>query len=307
MTTFKVGDKVKQLALSKYRSGEIGQTLVIDEVGYDDTYSVIASAIDGSGREMLFRPSDLELIVETVDVISLPDLELARLFEATVREIENRAYLSGYNQGKFDAEAERVEVAEPAYEEIAEWNEPVRVATDQDIRDAAVEQAKKDVEELSKTDVPDMGVTNILGYGESFYPGEFDYVDFVVDREKRTVVALIKYLGGNDKNRTWARGVAKCDPTDTFNEHLGKAIALRRALGLDVPEEYIYAPEPTEFRAGDVMESTYHNSFTKYVRTIEKINGERVEYTSGSFDLLETLQAKARIIDDSRTGVITRG
>jgi hypothetical protein len=299
MTTFKVGDKVEQLALSKFQGGKIGNIVEIEEVGYPDEYSVIARPTDGSGGNMMFRPRDLRKFDRFEDT---NDSQLRALLDEVVVEIRKRAFTEGYNLGKTEAAS-----VEPAYEEIAEWNEPVSVATDQDLRDAAIEQAKKDVEELSKTDIPDMGVTSISGYGESFYPGEFDYVDFVVDREKRTVVALIKYSNGNDKNRAWARGIAKCDPTDTFNEHLGKAIALRRALGLDVPEEYIYAPEPTEFRAGDVMESTYHNSFTKYVRTIEKINGERVEYTNGCFDYLETLQAKARIIDDSRTGVISRG
>ncbi len=49
------------------------------------------------------------------------------------------------------------------------------------------------------------------------------------------------------------RGIAKATPDDCFNIHIGKAIALRRALGLAVPDEYLNAPQPTEVRVGDFV------------------------------------------------------
>lgn len=65
-----------------------------------------------------------------------------------------------------------------------------------------------------------------------------DYVDFVVNKEKRTVVALVKIdLGGEIS--TWARGKAKCTPGDMFDENIGKVIALHRAFGLKVPEKFV--------------------------------------------------------------------
>jgi hypothetical protein len=283
MTTFKVGDKAIQLQKSKYNGGTIGQVVVIEEVdfpSYEGAHPVVARALDGTGVGMMFRPSDLEKIEELPNVSNLSDHQLAKTFESAVRELENRAYLAGYNRGKEDAEAERgneVEAAEPWVEEFENWNTPTavepvfdgwfdepatakvepRVATEQDIRDMAIEQAKKDVEELQRT--PNIEVINSRGRRESFYPegaGSCDKVEFVVNREKRTVVALLKYM---HENKAWANGVAKCDPTDTFNEHIGKAIALRRALGLEIPDEYIYAPQPTEVRVGNVFEwvSTY--------------------------------------------------
>lgn len=52
------------------------------------------------------------------------------------------------------------------------------------------------------------------------------------------------------------RGIAKCNPNDVFNEHIGKAIALGRALGLDV-SEFEQAVQPTKVLAG--MQVQFYN------------------------------------------------
>ncbi|WP_139108748.1 hypothetical protein [Brevibacillus laterosporus] len=75
--------------------------------------------------------------------------------------------------------------------------------------------------------------------------------EFIVNKERRTVVCLLR--GAVTPERVFARGIAKCSPDDCFNVHIGKAIALRRALGLDVPTDYLNAPQPTEARVGDVV------------------------------------------------------
>lgn len=99
----------------------------------------------------------------------------------------------------------------------------------QQIRDEIVERAKADVKRLA------------IGRD----------VDFVVNREKRAVVALIC---GTISGRIRSRGIAKCAPGDVFNAHIGRAIALRRALGLEVPAEYLNVPNPEEPRVGDVVD-----------------------------------------------------
>jgi hypothetical protein len=113
----------------------------------------------------------------------------------------------------------------------------------------------------------------------------------------------------NDNNRAWARGIAKCDPTDVFNEHIGKAIALRRALGLEIPAEYIYAPDPTEIRVGDVVEGTYSGTRNKYRKTISEITSTSYKYAEGGFDYREgkgytgSTPFSLRVVDDSREEV----
>ncbi|MEK4173339.1 hypothetical protein MHI22_18020 [Lysinibacillus sp. FSL L8-0312] len=77
-------------------------------------------------------------------------------------------------------------------------------------------------------------------------------VEFIVNEEKRSVVALIKLIKNSKVHR---KGITKCAPNDVFNEHIGKAIALGRALDLDVAE-FEQAVQPTEFVSGQIITYT---------------------------------------------------
>jgi len=78
-------------------------------------------------------------------------------------------------------------------------------------------------------------------------------ISFVENSEKRTVVALIR----PDFDEVVIRkGIAKCDPDDVFNADIGKAIALARALGVEVPTEFVKAVQPTEVVVGHRFEIT---------------------------------------------------
>lgn len=111
---------------------------------------------------------------------------------------------------------------------------PSFVKPKQSTRDEIVEMAKRDVSELTNR-----------------FSSPVASVKFVINRVKRTVVALRYYCGFVDN-----RGIAKCAPGDVFNTHIGRAIALRRALGLPVPTEYTNAPQPSEPRVGDIVTKT---------------------------------------------------
>jgi len=71
-----------------------------------------------------------------------------------------------------------------------------------------------------------------------------------VNPKKRTVVA-IPYLVHVEASISSDKKFAKCAPDDVFNADIGKAIALGRALGLDV-ERFEQAVKPTEVVAGMV-------------------------------------------------------
>jgi hypothetical protein len=103
--------------------------------------------------------------------------------------------------------------------------------SDQQRRDEIVEQAKRDVESIK----------NEYQLSEK---------EVAFSMYKREVRAYITHLFSG---KELTRGIAKCAPNDCFNVHIGKAIALRRALGLDVPDEYLNAPQPTEVRVGDIV------------------------------------------------------
>jgi hypothetical protein len=117
----------------------------------------------------------------------------------------------------------------------------------QELRDEIVERAKRDVAELAK---PHWNGSGDLVY--AIHP--FLYTaEFVVNRDKRTVVCLLRQYSRRNGYPVERRGIAKCAPGDVFNAHIGRAIALRRALGLPVPDEYLNAPQPTEVRVGDAV------------------------------------------------------
>lgn len=141
-------------------------------------------------------------------------------------------------------------------------------------RDEIIERAKVDVAELvARTERGDI----IINAGSMT-------VKFVVNRDKRTVAALIGWAHVPGVRN---RGIAKCAPDDVFNVYIGKALSLRRALGLEVPDEYVNAPRPTEGRIGDVV-STKRNP-QGYTLTMGWPASELVRQT----DFL-------RFIDDSR-------
>ncbi|SET43175.1 hypothetical protein SAMN05216389_11152 [Oceanobacillus limi] len=163
-----------------------------------------------------------------------------------------------------------------------------RLWTPQKERDEIVERAKSDVESLKDSKG---GITSRLGYreGES---GIICDAEFIVNDGKRTVVCLLK---GQLSSIVYARGIAKCAPNDCFNVHIGKAIALRRALGLEVPSEYLNAPQPTEVRVGDIVE--YEGEFCEVVPDNTDIGDEvplRYCWVTSAF------ATQGKIIDDSR-------
>ena len=84
----------------------------------------------------------------------------------------------------------------------------------------------------------------------------FDHeCQFINEKDSRTVVCLIrcKYT-----SKIYHKGIAKCSPTDVFNIHIGKAIALGRALGKDV-SEFVEAVQPTEVVVGMNVKSKNHD------------------------------------------------
>ena len=147
----------------------------------------------------------------------------------------------------------------------------------QERRDEIVEQARADIANL-----------NYRTFGELRYSYRSIVcnVEFVINKKKRTVVALLKSVG---RGTVESKGIAKAAPDDCFNVHIGEAIALHRALGLEVPDEYLNAPQPTEVRVGDVI-CTPHGS-------MHKVNKRHINEISDSY------LSRCKIIDDSRTEV----
>lgn len=168
------------------------------------------------------------------------------------------------------------------------------------MREDVVARAKEDVESL-------------IGIGRSYdRPKEegnatlqkhFYSVDFVVKQNKRKVTALVnrvsfRRIPANPFPDNVGRAV--CLETDCFNVHIGKAIALRRALGLEVPEEYFNAPQPTGVRIGDVV---YNKKFKDFATVIDNYNWivdtEKEAYIDSAYITQGLEDNQIVVVDDS--------
>ncbi|WP_025851660.1 hypothetical protein [Bacillus velezensis] len=164
-------------------------------------------------------------------------------------------------------------------------------------RDEIVEQAKADVAKL----IEDAGSSVRVGYGNFTLRHRMSRVEFVVNREKRTVVALVFGKIPRFRNELREKGIAKATPDDCFNVHIGKSIALRRALGLAVPDECLNAPQPTEVRVGDVIEVTLDSGEIEKKPVISLKAGSLNAHLPGR--IIQYPSHYAKIIDDSREEV----
>jgi hypothetical protein len=157
------------------------------------------------------------------------------------------------------------------------------------IREDTINQAKRDLINLQ-----------VDNYGRKMYE-YYMYLcsaEYVVNKEKRTVVALLRHRFDG----IVSRGIAKCDPDDCFNTHIGKAIALRRALGLNVPPGYLNAPAPEGVEVGDVI--AWIDDSSGDVDIVKKVTSEKVIYENSGFDYIADFNDKKlgifpRVIDDS--------
>ena len=168
----------------------------------------------------------------------------------------------------------------------------------QQLRDEIVERAKADVESLLKRVID--GVPCVNTGGTATYWPEADEVEFVVNRDKRKVTALIRAAGFT---KIWAVGRAICAPNDVFNAHIGRAIAMHKALGLEVPAEYLNVPNPEEPRVGDVVvDKDYGVGVVSEMRPkgyLSSDEGLTVDGGPGS-DGYWTFIRDVTILDDSR-------
>lgn len=238
-------------------------------------------------------------MIEKLSVIRMMEMDFEEILghadevsdynEEVQRGLRRKAYAEGFEEGR--KRGSEKQYFDKAMEDVGYILEEAA----QEKRDRIVEQAKENIDGLK---------------GEKHYEVQepwrligpsLCYAKFLVNKDKSTVVALLK---GINTKKIYKRGIAKCNPSDCFNVHIGKAIALRRALGVEVPDEYIHAPQPTEVRVGDIVKSR-NASFpmigsSKVVQIGNTISNKSciVEKNNEIRQLKEV-----KIIDDSREDV----
>lgn len=175
----------------------------------------------------------------------------------------------------------------------AEMTPQQRITFAPPTREEIVRMAREDVAELTALGLDG---TRTVTEGNTTFQEHYYEPDFVFNPEKNTVVALIFHMsfGKYRQNGVVRRGIAKCDPSDCFNEHIGKAIALRRALGLEVPADYLNAPQPEGIEPGDVVRGQLTKEIA-FVRSVGSNGYAYGTYASGR----ELFAAEVDVINDS--------
>lgn len=253
MTKFQVGDKVKVLMANGcgVPVGEVVEVVLPDYAGAFVKYQSRFS------NEPFISNQKLELVVEEPKKptknqrISALEKEVAEL-KKVVEEIQlhnpKQVDLPQWSEPVVSTSSLRETVLNMAGKALdRQLRESVLPQSNNQKRAAIIEKAKRFVEEVKN----DSGFYDVDDTRISDFPWQC-IADFVVNDQKRTVVALMK---GFEVPEIYARGIAKCHPHDVFNEYIGKAIALGRALGLDV-SEFTQAVQPDEVVVGMEVATT---------------------------------------------------
>jgi hypothetical protein len=221
--------------------GQVVQVLAKGLHGSRGHQPVIYVCMTNHGQKFLIGERGVKVME-----MKLSDFTTDQLY----KEIERRAFEAGFKAGKTVGEQANGIVG-CDLGGVPSVSAPVQIT-----RDDIVGQARDLIEELI-----DHGITYNEEYGNvgnGICQTKFYKVDFHVNEKKRAVTAVVETTSSDGSKPSYGVqrvvGVAKCDPNDCFNEFIGKAIALHRALGIEVPEELLNAPQPLSKQTGDIAE-----------------------------------------------------
>lgn len=241
-----------------------GDIVTVTKREYDGAIRIDRKWNDGSRDALVFDREYVVLEPIAPTTATLPDL-FAQFIRDNAPAV--RSYLAGIDPDK---------CAEVIVEESA--SEPPLT------RAKVIEMARERVAELLRIGRDDDARLE----GSAKFRGAWFEIDFVVNRDKRAVTALVYELNGlfgaytRKRRKPDAVGIAKCAPDDVFNADLGKAIAAERALGLTLTAAFVGAPKPEKAEPGVVIRKIdgAHIGKTRVVESTIR-NGKEYVFTNG--------------------------
>lgn len=239
---YQVGDKIRVIRnVDEHKVGKEDVISYVDRYDSELPYQLAGGGwISGDNIELLPEESPLELRVSNLEGnVSV----LTTRIHTLEREIDSLSVQLADN-------AEKSSVLRPfevTEEDFAKALFPERTPNER--RSEIIKKAKNFVKDTQDV-VKDI---HLADRGNDVYRHYRTISEFIVNEDKRTVVALIRY-NGEPEGEVIATGIAKCDPNDVFNADIGKAIALGRAYGLDV-SEFENAPQPDTVVAGMIVKN----------------------------------------------------
>ncbi|MEK4091694.1 hypothetical protein [Viridibacillus sp. FSL H8-0110] len=151
---------------------------------------------------------------------------------------------------------------EPPFPEVLKPNEQ---------RALLIKQAKEFVEEHTQKTKPAFPKPLSKLKRGIGYKGYVVEEQFISNAKKRTVVCLMR---GLTSSIVRSKGIAKCAPDDVFNEHIGQAIALARALEIEVPEGFLKAVQP-DIAVGQVTVTSQPQPYADEPHTIKEYDSNK--------------------------------
>lgn len=248
-TTYKVGDKVRIISTDAALCGfSIGDKVEITKSKHDGSKT--------SGRHTFEVDGQGFCDAEHIELVSPKPTKNQRI---TTLEQKVEAM-----QAEIDAlkAAQSVGKTAEAIAKAIEKHSPKLTPNEQ--RKAIIDEAKAFVEKYSGI-VEDSTTPYTTESGDTI-------VKLYVNVEKRIVTA-IPHLVHVEMDLPQDKKFAKCAPDDVFNADIGKAIALGRALGLDV-SKFEKAVQPSEVVVGQVVDALEGNVKVFAVKPTHRTYGE---------------------------------
>lgn len=312
MTKFKVGDKVRILDASGiwlareqgHSNGDITEVIQVSDNGHPFIAGKVGGRlIIGKGEcRYIELVSDKPTKNQRITALESEVAELKAKVEA-LEKAQKPSYKIGVDFARNGADIPSItsQLAK-LIEGEADKRRKKMSLTPNELRKAIITEAKVFVEDVLTEVDQQFGwqTTKIPLYKQK---GRLT-VKFHVNDKKRTVTALA-YFGNlyPEDKEVVGKAIAKCAPDDVFNADIGKAIALGRALGLDV-SRFEQAVKPTEVAVGtkvddegdiqtvsELIETPYKTLFTG-----EKVSGQAFN-TEESVGWLT--ESQVTIIDDT--------
>jgi len=297
MVHFRVGDKARVIVEDHphFKMGHIFKVDRVDIVG--DVYDENSICVLKDRVELVVeKPTKNQRITSLEKELSEVKNELSEL-RLVVNELCDKKSIEHSTTNTVEDKQKTGSPKHVRY--IGEIKKPIEKSLNQQ-RAEIIERAKKFVEVKSECLKDSPSVLGGFERKEKENPNFNSYimeVEFFINKEKHAITALCK---SPSCGLIRTKGIAKCNPSDVFNEHIGKAIALGRALGLDV-SEFEQAVQPTEFAVGQVVEANYEDPVWAPF-TISELNNKYNEglklwdSTDGCFISAD----KAKIINDTK-------
>ena len=235
MTKFKIGDRVRAI------TNRYGLTNLKNNWEGIVT-STRGNYFDAKTKKVLDKPTGDSIVFtnlneESFELVAAKKNKNQRITALEEEVKRSNKYSEGLHEQLTDA-LKRIEVLEKAHEPSTIDDVEDKPLSLNQQRAQIIEDANKFVEDCKD-------FTGLLTKRKGYTVGKLIKVcdaEFVVKPEKRTVVCILKE---QIYETIEAKGIAKCNPSDVFNAHIGKAIALGRALGWDV-SKFEQAVQPNE-------------------------------------------------------------